>query len=173
MGDQGLACGGVLDYLMRRDGLERWLANRYRLDTLYYGRDFGTGIDTCLGGDAAFKRISTTSVETSAKLLSEGGIVAIYTRGMEYGPRALGARTIMASALDARINQDAERPALAQRVHAVCARGDGRGCRDRLRSRPGHALCRAIHDHHLRRARTPGAAAFPPWCMSTARRARR
>jgi carbamoyltransferase len=95
----------VLDYLLRRDGLEHWLSQRYRLDALYYGRDFGSGIDACLGGDVAFKRISTTSVETSAKLLSEGGIVAIYTRGMEYGPRALGARTIMASALDGQINQ--------------------------------------------------------------------
>jgi carbamoyltransferase len=105
MGDQGQPYGNVLDYLLRRDGLERWLANRYRLDTLYYGRDFGTGIDARLSGDAAFKRISSTSVETSAKLLSEGGIVAIYTRGMEYGPRALGARSIMASALDGQINQ--------------------------------------------------------------------
>ena len=105
MSDQGQPYGNVLDYLMRRDGMERWLANRYRLDTLYYGRDFGTAIDTCLGGDAAFKRISGTTVETSAKLLSEGGIVAIYTNGMEYGPRALGARTIMASPLDGQINQ--------------------------------------------------------------------
>jgi len=105
MGDQGQAYGNVLDYLLRRDGLEHWLSQRYRLDALYYGRDFGSGIDACLGGDVAFKRISTTSVETSAKLLSEGGIVAIYTRGMEYGPRALGARTIMASALDGQINQ--------------------------------------------------------------------
>ena len=106
MSDQGLACGGVLDYLLHRDGLQPWLANRYRLDTLYYGRDFGSAIDTCLGGDATFKRISTTSIATAAKLLSEGAIVAIYTDGMEYGPRALGARTIMASALDARVNQE-------------------------------------------------------------------
>jgi carbamoyltransferase len=105
MGDQGQPYGNVMDYLLRRDGLEHWLAQRYRLDTLYYGRDFGTGIDACLGGDATFKRISTTSIETSAKLLSEGGIVAIYTRGMEYGPRALGARTIMASPLNGQINQ--------------------------------------------------------------------
>ena len=50
--------------------------------------------------------ISSTSIETAAKLLSEGGIVAIYTRGMEYGPRALGARTIMASPTDAEINRE-------------------------------------------------------------------
>jgi carbamoyltransferase len=106
MSDQGLACGGVLDFLLRRDGLKAWLSQRYRLDSLYYGRDFGAGIDACLSANAAFKRVSTTSIATSAKLLSEGGIVAIYTRGMEYGPRALGARTIMASALDARVNQE-------------------------------------------------------------------
>ncbi len=105
MSDQGQCYGNVLDFLMRRDGLQHWLANRWRLDTLYYGRDFGTAIDECLQADAAFRRISSASVETSAQLLSEGGIVAIYTNGMEYGPRALGARSIMASPLDARINQ--------------------------------------------------------------------
>ena len=42
MGDQGQPYGNVMDYLLRRDGLEHWLAQRYRLDTLYYGRDFGT-----------------------------------------------------------------------------------------------------------------------------------
>jgi carbamoyltransferase len=37
--------------------------------------------------------------------LAQGRIVAIYTRGMEYGPRALGARSILAAPLDAKINQ--------------------------------------------------------------------
>ena len=42
---------------------------------------------------------------TAAELLQQGRIVAIYAKGMEYGPRALGARSIMASALDADINR--------------------------------------------------------------------
>jgi carbamoyltransferase len=105
MSDQGLAAGGVLDFLLERDGLAHWLAQRYRLENLYYGRDFGHRIDRRLGGDPAFRRISTTPVETAAELLAAGKIVAIYTLGMEYGPRALGARTIMASPTDAEINR--------------------------------------------------------------------
>jgi carbamoyltransferase len=105
MSDQGLACGGVLEFLLRRDGIKHWLSQRYRLDTLYYGRDFGAGIDELLGQDPGFRRISTTPVETAAELLTQGRIVALYTRGMEYGSRALGARSILAAPLDAKINQ--------------------------------------------------------------------
>jgi carbamoyltransferase len=105
MSDQGLAAGGILQFLLERDGLERWLGHRYRLDSLYYGRDYGPGIDERLGRDPAFRKISATPIETTAALLAEGRVVAIYTLGMEYGPRALGARSIMASPADAEINR--------------------------------------------------------------------
>jgi len=104
MSDQGLAAGGVLKYLLERDGLETWLKNRYPLETLYYGRDFGDGIDRVLGADAAIRRLPGAPVETAAELVAKGSIVAIYTKGMEYGPRALGARTILATPSDAAIN---------------------------------------------------------------------
>jgi carbamoyltransferase len=105
MGDQGQPYGCVLEFLLRRDGMERWLANRSRMDTLYYGRDFGAAIDERFQRDAAFRRLSTTPVETTAALLEQGRIVAIYAKAMEYGPRALGARSIMAAPLDADINR--------------------------------------------------------------------
>jgi carbamoyltransferase len=105
MSDQGLACGGVLDFLLARDGLDHWLKQRWRLENLYYGRDFGRAIDDRLGGDPAFARVSTTPVKTASELLAAGKIVAIYTLGMEYGPRALGARSIMAAPTDAEINR--------------------------------------------------------------------
>jgi len=105
MSDQGQPYGAVLDVLLRRDGMERWLGNRQRLDTLYYGRDYGSAIDDHFGGNPAFRQISTTSVDTAAQLLQAGAIVAVYTRGMEYGPRALGARSIMAAPHNAKINQ--------------------------------------------------------------------
>jgi carbamoyltransferase len=104
MSDQGLAAGGVLKFLLERDGLETWLANRYRLETLYYGRDYRSAIDTVLGGDPAVRRLPGAPVETAAELVAKGGIVAIYTKGMEYGPRALGARTILANPADPTIN---------------------------------------------------------------------
>ncbi len=105
MSDQGLAAGGVLQYLLERDGLQTWLANRYRFETLYYGRDYGTGIDATFAGDARFTKVSDTPVTAAADLIHAGRIVAIYAKGMEYGPRALGARSIMAAPVDATINQ--------------------------------------------------------------------
>ncbi len=104
MSDQGLAGGGVLRFLLDRDGLPTWLANRYRLDHLYFGRDFGPEIDRAMAGDAAITRVEGDPVEAAASLLAEGRIVAIYAKGMEYGPRALGARSIMASPANAGVN---------------------------------------------------------------------
>ena len=105
MSDQGLAAGGVLQFLLERDGLDHWLSRRYRLDHVYFGRDVRRAIDDRLAGDPLFRRVSSTPVATAAALLAEGRVVAIYTLGMEYGPRALGARTIMAAPTDAEINQ--------------------------------------------------------------------
>ncbi len=104
MSDQGLAAGGVLKFLLERDGLETWLEHRYPLETLYYGRDFGDGIDRVLGGANGIAFVPGSPVDTAAQLIAEGGIVAIYTKGMEYGPRALGARSILATPADASIN---------------------------------------------------------------------
>ncbi len=105
MGDQGQPYGGVLEFLLRRDGMECWLGKRQRMDTLYYGRDFGPAIDARFEGDNVFRRLSFTPVKTAAQLLAEGRIVAIFAKGMEFGPRALGARSIMAAPLDADINR--------------------------------------------------------------------
>lgn len=104
MGDFGLACGGVLEYLYRRDGLAAWLESRYRLDHLYFGRDYRRAMDDCFSGEAAFRPVGSDPVETTAALLEAGAVVAIYNKGMEYGPRALGARTILGAPVDAEIN---------------------------------------------------------------------
>jgi len=104
MSDQGLAAGGVLKFLLERDGLETWLKRRYPLEALYYGRDFGGGIDKVLGAAPGVAQMPGAPVEIAAELIAKGGIVAIYTKGMEYGPRALGARSILATPSDAAIN---------------------------------------------------------------------
>ncbi len=104
MSDQGLAAGGVLKYLLDRDGLETWLGRRSRLETLYYGRDFGAEIDLMFGRDPKLRRLPGAPSATAAQLIARGGIVAIFTKGMEYGPRALGARSILAAAVDPAIN---------------------------------------------------------------------
>ncbi len=105
MGDQGQPYGCVLEFLLQRDGMETWLSRRQRIDTLYYGRDFGEAIDRRFESDAIFRRVSATPVETASRLLEQGRIVAIYSKAMEYGPRALGARSIMAAPVQAEINR--------------------------------------------------------------------
>ena len=104
MSDCGLAAGGVLQFLLERDGLDSWLTNRYRLDHLYLGYDHGDQIDAVLLGDDRLERVAEESLKTTIDLLVNGRVVAIYTKGMEYGPRALGARSILASPADATIN---------------------------------------------------------------------
>ena len=104
MSDQGLPAGGVLQFLLERDGMKTWLAARYPLETLYFGRDWGTGADKVLGGTAGLGVISDNPVAKTAELLMAGNAVAIFSHGMEYGPRALGARSILASPADAGIN---------------------------------------------------------------------
>ncbi len=105
MSDSGLAAGGVLQFLLARDGIETWLANRYRLDDVYLGRDHGAEIDAVLQADDRFERVADNSFQATVKLLAEGRIVALYTKGMEFGPRALGARSILASPADVTINE--------------------------------------------------------------------
>jgi carbamoyltransferase len=104
MSDQGLAAGGVLKFLLERDGMDAWLRRRYRLESLYLGRDFEDGIDRVLVADPGVEPVAGRPAETAARLIADGGIVAIYAKGMEYGPRALGARSILAAPADAAIN---------------------------------------------------------------------
>lgn len=103
MSDQGLAAGGVLEHLLERDGLETWLKQRYRLDHLYFGYDYSSDIDPVIAGGGG-RLVSSDPVKDAAALINAGKVVAIYTKGMEYGPRALGARTIMAAPVKAEIN---------------------------------------------------------------------
>ena len=97
MGDDGLAAGGPLAYLLQRDGLEHWLGKRYHLDDVYLGRDYSATIETALGSIAGVVRADGSAVEDAAARLAAGQIGAIYTGRMEYGPRALGARSILAN----------------------------------------------------------------------------
>ena len=98
MGDEGLPAGGVLAYLLRRDGMVRWLNERRRLENIYLGRDYDADIDDALSIVPGVKRTQAVLLaEEVARRLAAGHIGAIYTGRMEYGPRALGARSILAS----------------------------------------------------------------------------
>ncbi len=99
MSDAGLPAGGVLQILLERDGLSRWLDRRWPLEHLYYGRDYGASAARTFDAMPGLARIADDA-RTVPALLAAGKIVALYTRGGEYGPRALGARSILAAATD-------------------------------------------------------------------------
>jgi carbamoyltransferase len=97
MGDEGLPVGGSLVYLLQRDGIARWLKQRRRLEDVYLGRDYTDLVDDTLAEMRGIRRLAGDPVEGTAKRLAAGEIGAIYTGRMEYGPRALGARSILAN----------------------------------------------------------------------------
>lgn len=97
MGDDGLPVGGALAWLLRRDGLHAWLDQRRDLGDVYLGRDFSASVDTILGSTPGIRRTDEAPVASVAQRLAQGQIGAIYTHRMEFGPRALGARTILAN----------------------------------------------------------------------------
>ena len=97
MADEGLPVGGVLAYLLERDGLKTWLDQRRPLGPVYLGRDYTDAIDTHLATVSGVRLTGEDPVKGSVKRLAAGQLGAIYTGRMEYGPRALGARTILAN----------------------------------------------------------------------------
>jgi carbamoyltransferase len=105
MGDDGLPVGAGLSLLHARDGTETWLRHRHRLDTVYLGRNFNGRIDDTLAA-AGMRRLAGRPVETAVDLIRAGKAGAIYTGRMEFGPRALGARSIIASPHDHAINDN-------------------------------------------------------------------
>jgi len=109
MGDDGLPVGGVLSYLLMRDGLAQWLEQRQRLDNVYLGRNYDSEIDAALGVAQGIKVTTASPAEEAAQRIIRGQIGAIYVGRMEYGPRALGARSILASAVDRQMHDELNR----------------------------------------------------------------
>jgi len=103
MSDQGEAAGGALQFLLERDGLQTWLEKRRRFGDLCYGRDYAGEADKIFLAGA--RRVAGENVaEAAAEFIAQGKIVGTYLGRGEYGPRALGARSIMASPRDRAIN---------------------------------------------------------------------
>ncbi len=105
MGDDGLVIGGALQFLLDRDGLPVWLKQRHRLADVYWGGDHDEAVATAFAGSSRIVRHQGDPATLSADRLAEGRIGALYQGRMEYGPRALGARSILASPADAAVNQ--------------------------------------------------------------------
>jgi carbamoyltransferase len=97
MGDEGLSMGGPLCFLLRRDGIVSWLRQRRRLDHVYLGRDYTDEADRVLSATPGIAGTDEEPVAGAATRLDTGQIGAIFTGRMEFGPRALGARSILAN----------------------------------------------------------------------------
>jgi carbamoyltransferase len=97
MGDEGLPVGSALIYLLERDGLKTWLDRRRPLGPVFLGRDYTHAIDPALAALPGVHRVDAAPAAEAARRLVNGEIGAIYTGRMEYGPRALGARSILAN----------------------------------------------------------------------------
>ncbi len=104
MGDDGLVIGGGLQYLLARDGLTHWLRQRRRLSNVYWGPDPNAAVANVFAAAPGLRRVDGDPVARAAEWLERGMIGAIYDGRMEYGPRALGARSILANPADAAIH---------------------------------------------------------------------
>ncbi len=97
MGDEGLPVGAALIYLMERDGIKTWLDRRRPLGPVFLGRDYTSAIDPALAAVPGVRRLAAAPIAEAVRRLVDGEIGAIFTGRMEYGPRALGARSILAN----------------------------------------------------------------------------
>ena len=103
MGDEGITVGGLLEFLLRRDGISKWLANRRRLENVYWGGDFDNKFAAAFNAPDIIKLKGDTA-EVAAQLLADGKIIALFCGRMEFGPRALGSRSILANPADKSVN---------------------------------------------------------------------
>ena len=101
MGDDGLPIGGGLDYLLQRHGPTIWSENRRKLTSMLLGRDHEADAEA-LARDYPQLRLSplrdADAVAAAAvEAMIAGKAVGLHEGRMEFGPRALGARSILAS----------------------------------------------------------------------------
>ena len=104
MDDSGLAVGGAFAALADEPGTDP-MRLLQRLKNVYFGTSYDEDeIRACI---EAFGLEATYEAQISdvvAKLLAEGSVVARFTGRMEYGPRALGHRSILYQTTDPSIN---------------------------------------------------------------------
>jgi len=104
MSDEGLAAGAALVTAAERMG--GWRAGRRCFDHVYLGPEYGEReMEAALGrAGVAFARSPDIESEI-ARLIAAGYVVARMTGRMEYGPRALGNRSILYRPDDPSVNE--------------------------------------------------------------------
>lgn len=102
MGDEGLPVGAGIDWLVNIAGHK---PRRQRLKHLYYGKPYAATDLISLAERRGFRiERSDHCAQRTAQLLQHGDVGAVFWQGMELGPRALGARSIVASPADRGVN---------------------------------------------------------------------
>jgi len=103
MGDGGNAFGGALIRLYGRGG-----TFNYPLNHVYLGPEYSE--EQILGACEKFadkigwERVEDYTIEQIARDLDDGMVVGLFSGRMEYGPRALGARSILVRAIEHGVN---------------------------------------------------------------------
>jgi carbamoyltransferase len=97
MGDGGLALGAA--YTLKK-------SKPFELDDVFFGRSYSDEqIEEILGNSGLnYKKVNNIE-DRIALLLSQGKVVARFYGAMEYGPRALGNRSILAQATDSNLQE--------------------------------------------------------------------
>jgi carbamoyltransferase len=105
MGDEGLAVGAAY-YVWAgkmQDRLKDW--EPYKPMQMYFGADFSNQeVEKMLKENKVQYEYLEDIEKRVAELLSQGHVVARFAGKMEYGPRALGNRTIMYQPIDPTVN---------------------------------------------------------------------
>jgi carbamoyltransferase len=104
MGDEGLPVGACLAYLHKRDGASAWQRRRHLLEQAYLGRSYDDRFAVSSATYPTVVRDGHDNISKAVDALVAGKVVAIYAGRMEYGPRALGNRSILASPVAREIN---------------------------------------------------------------------
>lgn len=102
MGDEGLGLGAALYAAGKQNGLKP-----FRVNEVYFGPEYDEGeIESALQREQVSytKHTDAELAERVADFLTEGKVIAIYRGRMEFGPRALGHRTIMYHTEDPKVN---------------------------------------------------------------------
>ena len=103
MDDSGLAAGGALACAARLSDKPEDLI--HRLDNVYLGNEYGAkDVEQAMAGRNYKVRQESNVHKTIAELLASGHVVARYTGAMEYGPRALGHRSVLYQTGDPSVN---------------------------------------------------------------------
>ncbi len=100
MSDQGISLGAGLKYLAENTGLKP-----FRLTNVFWGPEYNDAeIETSLKKAGLPYAHQQNIEQVIAQLLSSGKVVARFNGRMEYGPRALGNRSILFQSTDNTVN---------------------------------------------------------------------